>query len=301
MKRLYYFLFFVHVTMYSHGQDTLTIDLNHLFLGVDSATYVNLIADSFIRDVFADTRKARPKIATAEWSNTSINGRDAFLEFHSPLKNDKPYFSPEDQFGDLGGKFNDLGIVFKTKTTGDIDHARKQLENKGHKVKAITDEFEEKGQRMKWTTFLWIENPNIERTFRPIVEEKSYDFLKSRGFTDLEISKEITHENWRERIRNKKYDKLFDRITGIELNLSKPEFEYLAASLKEFSFGQDGTVLFDSNCFIRCNITEKPSAFRVSKIYLSLTRDSESKEITISETLRLRINGSAAVYEFKTR
>jgi hypothetical protein len=287
--------------MYSHGQNTLTIDLNHLFLGVDSATYVNLIADSFIRDIFADTRKARPKIATAEWSNTSINGRDAFLEFHSPLKKDKPYFSPEDQFGDLGGKYNDLGIVFKTRTTGDIDNVKKQLEDRGHKVKAITDEFEEKGQRIKWTTFLWIEDPNIERTFRPIIEEKSYDFLKSRGFTDIEISKEITHENWREKVRNKKYDKLFDKITGIELNLSKSEFEYLAALLKEFSFSQDGTVLSDSNCMIKCNITDKLDTFRVSKIYLSLTRDIEFSEITISETLKLKIGGKEAVYEFNSR
>lgn len=299
MKQLTSIVAFLLATSVSNGQKTLTIDLNHIFLGVDSATYVNLISDNFIKDIFADTREVRPKISTAEWTNTTISGRDAFLEFHSPLHKDKPIFSPDDQFGDLGGKYNDLGIVFKTRVTNDIEGVKTTLEESGNKVKAITDEIDDNGKRIKWTTFLWIDNSKHQKTFRPIIEEKSKELLKSRGFTDNEISKEITHENWKEKIRNKKYDKLFDKITEVELNLTKSEFEYLVASLTHFSYKQNGTTLSDNVCTIKTNLVDRESAFRVSKIHLSLTREFESKEVIISDRLTVTIKGRTAVYNFK--
>jgi hypothetical protein len=290
---------FVIWTISSHGQNSLSVDLNHLFIGVDSVTYENLFKDKFISESFADTREPRTKIATAEWTAKIIAGRDALLEFHSPLKKDRPFFSPDDQFGNLGGKYNDLGIVFKTRVTGDIDKVKEKLEAKGQKVKAITDEIDDNGKRIKWTTFLWIENLTHQGTFRPVFEEKSRELLKARGFTDSEISKEITHENWREKIRNKKHDKLFDKIIEVELNLNKSEFEYLAVSLKEFSFIQNGTVLSDNMCTIKANIVDSKDIFRVSKIHLSLTREVEPREILISDKLTLTINGKTAVYKFK--
>ena len=299
MKQLISILFSFLVTTTSHGQKTLTLDLNHLFIGVDSATYVNLISDNFIKDVFADTREARPKTATAEWSNKSIVGRDAFLEFHSPLSKDKPIFSPDDQFGDLGGKYNDLGIVFKTRVTDDIETVKTTLEEKGNKVKVFPDEIDDNGKRIKWTTFLWIDNAMHQSTFRPIIEEKSRELLKSRGFTDNEISKEITHEYWREKVRKRKYDKLFDKIIAVELNLTNSEFEYLAACLKAFSFKQDGTVLSDNTCTVTSNIVDNQSTFKVSKIHLSLTKECEPREIVISNNLTLTIKGKTAIYTFK--
>ena len=93
--------------------DSIKVDINHIFFCVDSITYKNLFKHEFIEKVFANTRESSSKTLTDAWTGKYLFGRDSYIEVFA--SNSDKETDPE-----LGDKFGDVGIVFKTKKLGDI-------------------------------------------------------------------------------------------------------------------------------------------------------------------------------------
>src|SRR5215204_7364666 len=93
--------------------DSVKVDINHVFFCVDSITYENLFKHEFIAKVFANTREASNKTLTDSWTGKYLFGRDSYIEVFASNSDKKTH--PQ-----LGDKFGDVGIVFKTKKLGDI-------------------------------------------------------------------------------------------------------------------------------------------------------------------------------------
>ena len=105
-------------------------------------------------------------------------------------------------------------------------------------------EYESDGKIIPFNYNLYLANADLQETFRPYVEEFTVDFLKLCGFNESEIKAGITEEQFREKRRGKKYEKLYDNIEKIELTLTDEEFEYLAADIEIFWFFPNGVSVY---------------------------------------------------------
>ena len=123
------------------------------------------------------------------------------------------------------------------------------------------------------------------------------DFLRSTGFSEAEIRAGITEQQFREKIRGKKYDKLYDDIEKIELILTNAEFEYLAEALKYFGFSKTGHRFTNDRLEIICSIKQN-RMFKLKAIHFTLLNKTEKIKIEISKNLIFKANGVRASFEF---
>lgn len=281
------FIFLLHSQC--EGQNN--VDINHIFFCVDSTTYNKLFENETITQLLANTRESSTKTLTESWTGKYIFGRNSFIEIFS----EGSYAGGEPSLGD---KFADLGIAFKTKILGDIEILKEKMEVEHIPKHFETTEFESNGKYIKWNHILFINNPSIQNNFRPYVEEKAKDFLLMRGFSEQDISKELTEEVYREKLRGKKYDKLFDTIEKIKLLITREEFTYLSETLKLFGFSQKGNKFTDGRCEVTCKI-EPERKFRVKEIQIHLLDKIEKTHIKISDHLDFKANKYSGRFIFK--
>lgn len=265
-------------------------EINHIFFTVDSLTYNELLKDEFLTKVLANTREFSSTTLADSWTGKYIYGKNSFIEVFSQAK-------VKNNNLQLGDKFSDLAIVFKTKKSGDMDKFKGLLDSLKVSTKFETTEFVSNGQIHKGNYILFIDRPLLHDNFRPYVEEKTKELLLSRGFTENEIIQEISEEKFREKLRGRKFDKLFDKIKGIDLKLTNNEFNYLAETLKYLGFLQRGHIFSNEELVIKCQINEN-SRFRIDRIEISLCDKITSKEIIISNHLTLLIQEKVAQFIF---
>lgn len=266
------------------------VEINHVFFTVDSLTYSELFRNDFLTNALALTRESSSATKTDRWTGKYVYGRNAFLEFFSAPKVRNP--NPQ-----LGDKFADLGMAFKTRKSGDIDKLKRLMDSLKLPVHFETTESELEGKPYRWNHILFIARPRIQDSFRPYVEEKTKDLLRLRGFTEEEISRELTEEMFREKVRGRKYARLFDRIRSLELNLTEEELVYLGQTLQCLGFSQKGYTFSDGELEIKYFISDNVR-FRVRSIGLSLSEKVEPNQWRISEHLTLTTEGQLAALTF---
>jgi hypothetical protein len=240
--------------------------------------------------MFADTRETTNKTLTDSWTGKYVFGRDSYIEVFKPTSHKET--NPQ-----LGDKFGDLGIVFKTKLPSDLH--RLNLQMKGNKrethLKENASEFD--GKTIAFNYNLFLSNVDLQDSFRPYVEEKTIDFLKFCGFTENEIKSEITAEQFRERIRGKKFDRLYDNIEKIELALTEREFDYLAGTLQYFGYSKTGHRFSDDKLEIVCSIRQNRK-YKLEAIHFTLLNNTEDIKIEISKNLVFIASGAKASFQF---
>jgi hypothetical protein len=275
----------------SFGQikDSAKVVISHIFFCIDSITYQNLLKDEFVAKVFANTREMSSNTLTDSWTGKYLNGRQSYVEVFMPdNKKDKP---------ELGDKFGDLSIVFRTKKAGDINEINQLIaaDKKAANFKVM--EYEDSGKIIAFNQNLYLSNIKLQETFRPYIEEFTVEFLKLRGFNDSEIRSGVTEEQFREKRRGKKYEKLYDNIEKIELTLNEEEFDYLTQTLKYLGFSQTKHRFTNDKLEISCSIQQSRS-YKLKAIYFILLRKVENINIEISNHLTFRASGSKASFQF---
>jgi hypothetical protein len=285
----------IHIFIVCFGQligqrtDSVKVDINHIFFCVDSITYENLFKHEFIGKIFADTSESSGKTLTDSWTGKYIMGRDSYIEVFSS--------NPYKENPTLGDKFGDLAIVFKTKKSGDINKIHQLIRTNNRDAHLKLQEFERQGKIIPFTRHLYLTNPGLEKTFRPYVDEKTMEFLKLRGFSESEIQSGITEQQFWEKIKRKKYEKLYDNIEKIELILTNEEFQYLAESLKYFGFSQNGYQFTDSSLEIICSIQQN-RRYKLKAIHFTLLKKTEDINIEVSKNLTFKASGIKASFQF---
>jgi hypothetical protein len=273
----------------SQTGDSVKVVISHIFFCIDSVTYQNLFNYDFIAKTFANCSESSSKTLTDSWTGKYLNGRQSYIEvFAVDDKKNQPQ---------LGDKFGDAGIVFRTKKPGDINKidARMKADKRDSHLELM--KFETNGNIIPFNYNLYLSNVDLQEMFRPYVEEFTTDFLKLRGFTDNEIKSGITEEQFRERRRGKKYEKLYDNIEKIELTLTGEEFEYLAVSLRYFGFSQIGNRFTNGGLEIICSLGQDRK-YKLKAIHFTLLNKTEDTNIEISNNLAFKASGTTASFEF---
>ena len=87
--------------------DSVEVNVSHIFFCVDSVTYKNLFEHEFLAKMFANASESSSKTLTDSWTGKYLNGRQSYIEVFA-----SNYKAKDLQLGD---KFGDVGIVFRTK------------------------------------------------------------------------------------------------------------------------------------------------------------------------------------------
>ena len=272
----------------SQPNDSVNVVISHIFFCIDSVTYANLFNDDFIAKTFAYSRVSSSQTLTDSWTGKYLLGRKSYIEVFAV--NDKKA-NPE-----LGDKFGDASIVFRTKKPGDIQKIDARIKaDRGDTLELM--KYESDGKIIPFNFNLYLSDATLQATFRPYVEEFTAEYLKLVGFSETEIMAGITQEQFGEKRRGKKYDKLYDNIEKIELILTPEEFGYLSGTLKYFGFSQTGNRFTHGTLEIICSIQQNRK-YKLKAIHFSLLSKTEDTKIEISKNLTFRASGTRASFEF---
>jgi len=124
--------------------DSITVDFNHIFFCIDSVSYDNLFKHEFLGKIFANARELTNKTVTDSWTGKYIMGRQSYVEVFA--SNSYKGTNPQ-----LGDKFGDLGIVFKTKKPGDIKKIDEQIKNNKRATDLKLNEIESHGKTVPFS------------------------------------------------------------------------------------------------------------------------------------------------------
>jgi hypothetical protein len=273
----------------SQTTDSFKVAISHIFFCIDSATYQNLFKSDFIARKFAYSRESSGKTLTDSWTGKYLLGRRSYIEVFTV--NDKKA-QPQ-----LGDKFGDVSIVFRTKKTGDIQKIDTRIKADQRDTHLELMKNESDGKIIPFNYNLHLSNDPLQEIFRPYVEEFTAEFLKLCGFTESEIMAGITTEQFGERRRGKKYEKLYDNIEKIELALTREEFDYLAESLKYVGFSQTGNYFTNGELEVVCTV-QQDSRYKLKAIHFTLLNETGDVNVEISKNLTFKASGTKASFEF---
>lgn len=275
---------------FNQPKDTVKVVVSHIFFCIDSISYQNLFHDEFVAKIFANTREQSTKTLTDSYTGKYLMGRQSYIEVFEPVpKKGKP---------ELGDKFGDVGLVFRTKKPGDINKVDQVIKDDKKIATLKLIEYEDSGRIIPFNQNLYLAHAGLQETFRPYVEEFTVEFLKLCGFNEGEIRSGITEEQLREKWRGKKYEKLYDNIEKIELMLTRDEFEYLAETLKYLDFSQNGYRFANDGLEISCSVQQNRT-YKLKAIHFKLlNKISEVKKTDISKNLTFTASGIKASFQF---
>jgi len=272
----------------SQTSDSTEVVISHIFFCIDSVTYQNLFNHDFIAKTFAYSRESSSQTLTDSWTGKYLLGRKSYIEVFAV--NDKKAH-PE-----LGDKFGDASIVFRTRKPGDIQKIDARIKADREDTLELM-KYESDGKVIPFNYNLYLSDFGLQETFRPYVEEFTPEFLKLCGFSESEITRGVTPEQFGEKRRGKKYEKLYDNIEKIELTLTHEEFEYLSGSMKYFGFSQTGSRFTNGGLEVVCSIQQNRT-YKLKAIHFSLLSKTEDTKIEISKNLTFKSSGIKASFEF---
>ena len=275
--------------LFSQAKDSVTVVVSHIFFCIDSITYQNLFHHEFIAKVFANTRELSSKTVTDSYTGKYLMGRQSYIEVFKP-RTVKP---------ELGDKFGDVGLVFRTKRPG-INKIDQLIKADGKDTNFKVTEYEDSATIIPFNQNLYLSNAGLQETFRPYVEEFTAEFLRRCGFNENEIRSGVNEEQFREKRRGQKYEKLYDNIEKVELTLTEKEFEYLAETLKYLGFARAGHRFTNNSLEVICSV-QKKRKYKLKAIHFTLLNKTEDITVEVSKNLTFSAIGRKAVFEFNYR
>ena len=220
------------------------IRFNHLSIVIDDSTY-NYLFDSlnFLKS-FAKTKEQTTDAGSASWTGKYLFGINNYIEIFKAG-------------GAQGVKLGDLGLGFITNkylTIDSIHNFWSKTLDSVHEEKTTTSD---DGTISPWFTSVSI--PKVDSLkISAWVFENSKEEMKYAGFSDDDLLREIDFSEYNKHITAKlrnvsldsvKYDKLFDKITSLQISLSGTELVYLKKFLTDIGFTEK------DNSFVKKDFT----------------------------------------------
>ncbi|WP_395066809.1 DUF5829 family protein [Flavobacterium sp.] len=253
----------------------LPIDLNTIFVTIDTDSYVKLFENSFVKDTLFLCKNVSNKTDKEDYSGKYFIGNSATIEFFSPMNTTL-----------IGDTFGDVGIEFKTQKLNQLQ----LFKNKTTKTDLTTVIYD--SIKLPYYESLTLKKtiPNIEISLL----EYQKEYLSNLGFTADQINTQMTFSQFNSIVsKGKKYPRKFNKIIALELNLEKKEFSYLKEALTQFGAILKNKTFKMNEITIKCSIKRKEH-FRVKKIKLSLLENVKTKETIISEKIKIKTKDKEA-------
>ncbi len=267
------------------------IEFNHLFVVIDDSTYKYLIDSLKFPANFAKTSENTMNTGSASWTGKYINGAGSYLEIFKPG-------------GAPGTKFGDLGLGFSTNKLGTIDSLQnywtKALDSVHIENMVITDS----GKTSPW--FKSVSIPNVDSLkISAWVMENSREEMNYAGFTENDLSGEIEYSAYLKHVRAKqqnipvdsvKNDRIFNKVTSLDLSLSDKEFSYLKKFLVGIGFTEKNKAFSKDNFTITYSLT-KSEHFLLKELGFSLLKKIPKERHSFSK-IELIVDGEKGKMKF---
>ena len=197
--------------------------LNHVYFVLDSDSYTHIFDNTFLQQIGIKSEE-KTTTSTDSWSGKYFSGHSSYFEIFAPN-------------GFAGAVTGNSGFGFMTFKQGDIEQIKQYWkENSKDSMSNDTTSYTSKGKKSSWYYSVYFYTPDSLLPVSAWVMENTPDHLKSVGFTDEEIRRPISWEEYSEKISGKKFTKAFMRITAVNILTNDQSFEYLKAFISRFWF-----------------------------------------------------------------
>lgn len=207
------------------------VELNHVVMTVDQATYDALVASPYLRDVFANGGVATVAgNAGDSWTARYVVGENLYLEV----------FGPEGRQGRNPGY---VGLAFSTRTMGDIDRIEERLnEVAGERAHRILRTRQARSEVRNWFHAVSVDPPSFDRRLGAWVMESHPDHLRRIG---LEVDRLPARDEYLAALRRARSQpmpapsRLLRDVTRIDLVLTEKEASDLSTLLLAAGWDRD--------------------------------------------------------------
>lgn len=275
----YTLLLFSVVTFAQKSEEKLPLDINTVFVTIDEQSYQKLFENSFVKDTLFFCRSQSNKTNKEDYSGKYLIGNAATIEFFAPMNTSK-----------AGDTFGDVGIEFKTRKINQL-RLFEDLNTKTDTTFAETDSL-----KIPWYKSLQLDFPSPHFTISLLEYQKEY--MSYLGFSEEEINTEMTYDQYNAILSGgKKYPRKFNTIKAFELDINKKELEYLTKSIEHFGGTLSDSILQLNGLTINYHLT-KTKLFRIRKITIDLLEEVKTKEIKISDKIKIKTKDKTAEIQF---
>lgn len=263
------------------------VDLNTIFVCIDSASYAQLFKNPFVKDTLFFCREQQTQTNLDSYNGKYAIGQAATLEFFRPV-NAKT----------LGDKFGDVGIEFKTRKLNDL-HAFINLAKLNKATYHFdTVKFEQDKQSINWYKEFTLKNNPAKENFEISILEYQQAYLKLLGFTPKEIATSMSYQSYNAKLaKGRKYPRQFQSINYINLTINAKELAYVKKMANILGLIEKGASFVSTDLTIDYNIKSDVS-FRVNKIGINLIDSFAARSIPVSDHMKIDIIGHKATLAF---
>ena len=267
------------------------IKFNHLFIVIDDSTYKYLIDSLKFPENFAKISEKTMNAGSETWTGKYINGISNYLEIFKPG-------------GAQGTKLGDLGLGFITNKLGTIDslqnYWKKTLDSVHTENMVITDS----GKTSPW--FKSVSIPNVDSLrISAWVMENSREEMNFAGFTENDLTGEIEYSDYLKHVKAKlhnipvdsvKNDRLFDKVTSLDISLSDRELSYLKKFLLNIGFAEKDNSFSNENFKITYSLS-KSAHFLLKEIGFLLLKKIPKQKYSFRK-IEMTVDGDKANMKF---
>jgi hypothetical protein len=262
------------------------VQLNHVYLVLDSVTYANIFTDLYLKDSMANCREDTVNTAGGSWFGKYMVGKNSYLEF----------FNVEGT--GLGLTESSFGMGFITNKAGDLA----VIKNEWQAITLDTVHFDttyrvENGTQASWYYSIGLNPTDTMQNYYAWLMENTPEELRSRGFTDEEMRNEIPWGLYSVKRNGKPFTKYFDHISAMKININKKNFAYLEQSLTGMGLKKKGNTFYNESSVISYRLVDGSSS-TVESITLDLTKKLPPRRIDVSPHLQIEIKGKKANLRF---
>lgn len=268
------------------------IRFNHLYIVIDDSTYTHLSNNLDLFDEFSIFREINTTTDAESWSGKYLIGKNHYLEIFRPDGYD-------------GARIGDFGIGFMPTKLGTLDSLYRHWNITFDSVNRTERKIVENGITYPWAKALSIPTTDTLKISIWLMEYEIEEMLNV-GFNETDLEKEIEFWDYsRYSVAKRtstlpdsiKYDKLFQRVTSLKLNLSRREFEYIRNHLLDFGFVESGKSFHGNDIDIDFELTEADH-FILKEVDFKLAYAISDREINLNR-LTIKVTGDKASLIFK--
>lgn len=254
--------------------------LNHIYFVLDSNTYAHIFDSAFLQQI-GNTKAASVTTTDESWSGKYFYGRDSYFELFSPT-------------GFEGAAIGDVGFGFMTFKQGDIWEVKKNWkDNSKDSVITDTSTYVSDGKRQEWYYSLNLSAVDSLLSVSAWVMENTPGILKAAGFSDEEIKKPISWQEYVEKKYKTNFTKAFNRITSVELITNKDEYDYLKKSFSGFGLLKKNHRFYNDFVTIKCTI-ENVASTKLKTVVIELNEGFPERTIIMSTHLTMHVKDKSA-------
>jgi hypothetical protein len=206
----------------SQSNQTSTVELNHVYVVLDTQTFHGLLASEFLQQSFAATDTGLPDFKKPEATSQSlyVRGKNTYLEL----------LGPDNKFKQPQGK---IGIAFSVEAAGALSHIEAELEAQKMKPARFTQQWTGGPKSVDWFDAVYT-TKSSESNLTWWISETSPKFLAALYPDRLNLHGKIERKSFLESVYQPQ--KLLRDINSITLRMPSGKLQAFTESMKVLGY-----------------------------------------------------------------